>query len=92
MFNDVHNVSLNKLRKVSLNNMLFNRYDVICSSSMMGLNYKEIDSVSVGYKEEVTMYSLDFEEYLWALGYHEEQIEDLYKKMIRLEPLSNNKN
>ena len=25
MFNDVHNVSLNKLRKVSLNNMLFNK-------------------------------------------------------------------
>ena len=26
MFNDIHNVSLNKLRKVSLNNMLFNTY------------------------------------------------------------------
>ena len=29
------------------------RYDVICSGSLMGINYKEIESNSVGNKEEV---------------------------------------
>ena len=32
----------------------------------MGINYKEIESVSVGYKEDYNMYSMDFEEFLWA--------------------------
>ncbi|MCQ2306672.1 MAG: AAA family ATPase [Bacteroidales bacterium] len=40
------------------------RYDVICSGSMMGINYDEITSNSVGYKSDITLYSLDFEEYL----------------------------
>lgn len=57
------------------------RYDVICSGSLMGINYNEIESNSVGYKEDYEMYSLDFEEFLWAKGYREEQIEDLYKNM-----------
>ena len=56
---------------------------------MMGLNYKEIDSVSVGYKTEYTTYSLDFEEFLWARGYSEETIENLYYKMKNIIPLSN---
>lgn len=64
------------------------RYDVICSGSLMGINYKEIESNSVGNKIDYTMYSLDFEEFLWAKGYKEEQIEDLYKCMIELKPLS----
>ena len=42
------------------------RFDVICSGSMMGLNYKKISSNSVGYKNDVTMHSIDFEEYLWT--------------------------
>ena len=44
----------------------------------MGLNYQEIESNSVGYKEEYEMQSLDFEEFLWAKGYSESQIEDMY--------------
>ena len=64
------------------------RYDVICSGSMMGINYKEIESNSVGYKTDYNMYSLDFEEFLWAKGYKESQIEDLYKCMKDLVPLS----
>ncbi|MFR3438497.1 MAG: AAA family ATPase [[Ruminococcus] torques] len=40
------------------------RYDVICSGSLMGINYNEIESNSVGYKEDYEMYSLDFEEFL----------------------------
>ena len=64
------------------------RYDVICSGSLMGINYQEIESNSVGYKEDKMMYSLDFEEFLWAKGVKEEQIETLYQKMLSLTPLS----
>ena len=65
------------------------RYDVICSGSLMGINYNEIESNSVGNKEDYEMYSMDFEEFLWAKGYKEEQIENLYEHMINVTPLSN---
>ena len=65
------------------------RYDVICSGSLMGINYNEIESNSVGNKEDYEMYSMDFEEFLWAKGYKEEQIESLYEHMINVTPLSN---
>lgn len=44
------------------------KYDVICSGSLLGINYKQIESNSVGYKEDYTMNSMDFEEFLWAKG------------------------
>ena len=65
------------------------RYDVICSGSLMGINYKEIESNSVGNKEDYIMHSLDFEEFLWAKGYKKEIIEDLYNHMLDTAPLSN---
>ena len=65
------------------------RYDVICSGSLMGINYNEIESNSVGNKEDYEMHSMDFEEFLWAKGYKEEQIEDLYQHMKNTVPLSN---
>ena len=68
--------------------MLDGRFDVICSGSLMGINYNEIESNSVGYKEDYEMYSLDFEEFLWAKGYKSEQIEDIYKKLLTVTPLS----
>ena len=64
------------------------RYDVICSGSLMGINYQEIESNSVGYKEDYDMYGIDFEEFLWAKGYRAEQIEELYQKMLTITPLS----
>jgi predicted AAA+ superfamily ATPase len=64
------------------------RYDVICSGSLMGINYNEIESNSVGSKEDIEMYSLDFEEYLWAKGYKASQIESLYQNMCSLTPLN----
>lgn len=64
------------------------RFDVICSDSLMGINYEKIESNSVGNKIDYTMHSLDFEEFLWAKGFKENQIEDLYKCMIKNEPLS----
>ncbi len=65
------------------------RYDVICSGSLMGLYYQQIESNSVGYKTDYEMYSLDFEEFLWAKGYDEHFIDDLYQHMLELKPLSN---
>jgi predicted AAA+ superfamily ATPase len=35
---------------------------------MLGINYKEVPSYPVGYVEHLEMYSLDFEEFLWANG------------------------
>lgn len=65
------------------------RFDVICSGSLMGINYNQIHSNSVGNKEDYTMRSLDFEEFLWAKGYSEEQIESLYTCMKEIKPLTN---
>lgn len=61
------------------------RFDVISSGSLMGLTYGEDDdngvevpeSIPVGYEKPITMYSLDFEEFLWAYGYGEDAISTL---------------
>ena len=58
------------------------RYDVICSGSLMGINYKEIESNSVGNKSDYIMHSMDFEEFLWAKGYKDEEVQKDIKKMI----------
>lgn len=63
------------------------KFDVICSGSLLGVNYKKIRSIPVGFKEEYTMYSLDFEEFLWANGYDDNQIDDIYDYMKKLMPL-----
>lgn len=64
------------------------RYDIICSGSLMGINYEKIESNSVGNKDDYEMYSMDFEEFLWAKGYKEEQINDLYEHMKNCKPFS----
>lgn len=65
------------------------RFDVICSGSLMGISYRKIESNSVGYKEDYEMYSMDFEEFLWAKAYKQEQIDAMYEKMLNITPLSN---
>ena len=64
------------------------RYDVICSGSLMGIYYEEIESNAVGFKEDFEMHSMDFEEFLWAKGYNRERIEDMYQHMLTLQPFS----
>ena len=53
------------------------RYDVMCTGSLLGVNgYKskkelndeELASIPVGFEELITMYPMDFEEWLWANG------------------------
>ncbi|MBQ3546484.1 MAG: ATP-binding protein [Lachnospiraceae bacterium] len=61
------------------------RYDIIASGSLLGLAYskdadsevEEVESIPVGYEKQIMMYSLDFEEFLWAYGYGEETVEFL---------------
>ena len=69
------------------------RYDVIASGSLLGLAYgkddddevKEVESVPVGYEKQLMMYSLDFEEFLWAYGYDSDTIEYLKELNTKLQ-------
>lgn len=64
------------------------RFDVICSGSMLGVNYKKIESNSVGYKKDYDMFSMDFEEFLWAKGYDDTTVEDMLLHMRELRPFN----
>ena len=68
------------------------RFDVICSGSMLGINYRKIESNSVGYKTDYEMFSLDFEEFLWAFlwagGYDDAFIDDMLTHMRTLTPFN----
>lgn len=64
------------------------RFDVICSGPMLGINYRKIESNSVGYKSDYEMFSLDFEEFLWAKGYDDAFIEDMLEHMRNLTPFN----
>lgn len=64
------------------------RFDVICSGSMLGVNYNKIESNSVGYKTDYEMFSMDFEEFLWAKGYDNDTTESLLSHMRQLKPFS----
>lgn len=57
------------------------RFDVICSGSLLGIHYRRIESNSVGYKIDYDMYSMDFEEFLWAKGYDESVSDDMLEHM-----------
>ena len=65
-------------------------YDVICSGSMLGINYKRIHSNSVGSKTDYKMFSMDFEEFLWAKGYREEQIGSILSHMLENKSFNEN--
>ena len=61
------------------------RFDVVSSGSLLGLSYgmdaddevEEVESIPVGYEMQLTMHSLDFEEFLWANGFSKDTIQDL---------------
>jgi len=61
------------------------RMDVIASGSLLGIKYKskkrrlesEPKSIPVGFERSLTMYSLSFEEFLWARGCRSEHFETL---------------
>lgn len=65
------------------------RYDVIGTGSLLGVKGygKEPKSVPVGYETVITMYPLDFEEFLWANGINEMLIEKLKEHLIAKTPV-----
>lgn len=76
------------------------RFDFIASGSLLGLEYGEDSdenvevpaSIPVGFEAQLTMYSLDFEEYLWARGYNSSHIDELssyYNKKEMVPPFIN---
>lgn len=57
------------------------RFDVICSGSLLGIQYNRIESNSVGYKTDYIMRSMDFEEFLWAKGYDDTNTQNMLEHM-----------
>ena len=53
-----------------------NRYDVIVSGSLLGIDYKRASSYPVGYVDYLRMYGIDFEEFLWGMGISEDIVFD----------------
>lgn len=74
-------------------------YDYIESGSLLGINYKDnkgehedsvegdIASLPVGAEETLSMFPLDFEEFLWACGIAESVIDTLRKSFQTSMPL-----
>ncbi len=53
---------------------LDNRFTVIASGSLLGIDYKRASSYPVGYVDYLKMNGLDFEEFLWGMGISQEMI------------------
>ena len=53
------------------------RFDYVFSGSMLGTEFKGVRSYPVGYVTERTMRPMDFEEFCWAIGVHEETLESI---------------
>lgn len=64
------------------------RFDIVASGSLLGLNHKEVSSYPAGDESTVDMYSLDFEEFLWALGVSDGLIADVRGRLSRKEQLN----
>ncbi len=63
------------------------RFDYIESGSLLGINYKPVKSYPVGFEQEVAVYPLDFEEFMWAKGVGEDVISLLRDCYQRLRPV-----
>ena len=69
------------------------RFNVVGSGSYLGINgYIIGDSTPAptGYEDVIEMNTMDFEEFLWALGYKENQIKQLEEYFIAKETIPNN--
>lgn len=67
------------------------RYEVIASGSYIGLNLKQRGTLPTpmpnGAEDVFCMKTMDFEEFLWARGFTEEQISRLYVYLQKKEPI-----
>jgi len=64
-----------------------NRYDVIVSGSLLGIDYKRASSYPVGYVNYIRMYGLDFEEFLWGMGIGDDMIMSLKNYLDEKKPV-----
>ena len=64
------------------------RYDVIAITSMTSLDYKVNTAGVVRNRTDYEMFSMDFEEFLWAKGYQQEHISKILEHMISAIPFS----
>lgn len=62
-------------------------FDIIESGSLLGINYKPVTSYPVGFEEEVKVFPLDFEEFLWARNIGDEVIGRLRNSYQNLQPV-----
>ncbi|MGM9941300.1 MAG: ATP-binding protein [Bulleidia sp.] len=68
------------------------RFDVIASGSLLGISFKDVPSIPVGYETQMYMYPLDFEEYLWAKGYtdkHFDLLRNAFNTREKINPAVN---
>ena len=62
-------------------------YDYVESGSLLGISYKEIPSYPVGFEEELCLYPMDFEEFLWAKGISQETIDLIRNSYQTIKPV-----
>jgi predicted AAA+ superfamily ATPase len=62
------------------------RFDIICSGSFLGINLDDNNNVlsPLGYASIMQMHSMDFEEYLWAMGINKELIGEIRNNVRNL--------
>jgi predicted AAA+ superfamily ATPase len=63
------------------------RFDYIESGSLLGINYKDVSSYPVGFEEQLDMFPLDFEEFLWAKGVSADVVATLQYAYDALSPV-----
>lgn len=71
--------------------MIDGRFDIIATGSLLGLrgyNQKEQKSIPTGFEYVVSMFPMDFEEYLWARGIDDSLIEYINNCFVKKEIVS----
>lgn len=66
---------------------IYGKLDVVASGLLLGLAFPGTENtqtplIPMGYEETIQMYSMDFEEFLWAMNFPEEAISEI-KRGIR---------
>jgi predicted AAA+ superfamily ATPase len=64
------------------------RFDVASSGSLLGIHYKRISSIPVGFKTDYTLSSLDFAEFLAVKGYGADFVEEVFGHLVDRRPFS----
>lgn len=61
--------------------------DYIETGSLLGIQNRPVESYPVGFEEQVRLYPLDFEEFLWGIGFPDESIEELKNCFLNKRPV-----